>query len=322
MTYNIKKTNLYPLVYGIGDQVLFTNLIEDLAKRDNNLISIASPSFTHTLFNDHPLVHSVIDIAKIDLIHSHPDHPTFDSKLLDTYFDEVIFYDPYLSDYIKIKSHIIDIWRNLLKLPPTTNTLTDVKCNDIHIDSYNNIVQHIQTTEYIIVQLKGGTGYSGASDEGSSSSYIKSLKDYHDEYQLLTTLSNNFNNHHFIVVRTKENIYDERLFDIPNISFLDDVPLLELQYVINNCLTFISIDSCIQHFAANKNHCKRGIVIWGNDPGGPPHTANHEHNVNLITEKINQVHISDETIIKELEDILNYINRCKWDEKPVSLKSI
>ena len=33
----MKKTNLYIVSGGVGKQVLFTNLIEDLAKKDNEI---------------------------------------------------------------------------------------------------------------------------------------------------------------------------------------------------------------------------------------------------------------------------------------------
>jgi len=284
----MKKTNLYIVSGGVGKQVLFTNLIEDLAKKDNNLISIAAPCVE--LFSHHPLVHSVIDFTKIEFNYD----TLINSQLLDKYFNDIILFDPYQSNLLKCKEHILDAWRKGLHLPGTNNTLTDVKVDNNDNEygsnsSYNDIVQHIQTTEYIIVQLKGY------------------FRQYHDEYQLLTTLSNNFNNHHFVVVRLKEDIYDDRLLDVPNISFLENVPLPELQFVINNCLAFIGVDSCIQHFAANKEYCKKGIVMWGNCVGPQPHTIGHQHNTNLMSEKIEQVYISDETIIKEFSLLLNTI---------------
>jgi hypothetical protein len=331
----MKKTNLYALTGGVGKAVLFTNLIEDLSKKDKNLISIVSPFFTNELFTYHPLVHSVIDMAKIDHFYN---ESTFDRDQMSKYFEDIIFFEPYLSNYLKSEQHLIDIWRQGLSLPSTTNTYTDVRGKDTAHHNFEEnrllsslgqaaefqpshgrtqereqqrartkafappVTEETQSSQYIIVQLKGGTN----KDFETKSTYdLKFQRDYHNTYQLLYTLSNHFKNYHFVVVKTSQDEYDKRLFDIPNIYFVEDIELLDIQHIVNDCLTFISIDSCVQHFAASKSYLKKGIVMWGNALGPRPNTIGHQHNVNLTSEKIDQVYISDETIIKELENIIN-----------------
>jgi len=333
----MKKTNLYALTGGVGKAVLFTNLIEDLSKRDNNLISIVSPFFTNELFTYHPLVHSVLDIAKID--HFFYSELTFVGPQMATYFDEIIFFEPYLSNYLKSEQHIIDIWRQGLSLPSTTNTYTDVRGKDMAHHNFEEnrllsslgqasefqpshgrtqereqqrgrtkafappLTEETQSSQYIIVQLKGGTNKDLPGDESTKT--LKFQRDYHNTYQLLYTLSDHFKNYYFVVVKTSQDEYDKRLFDIPNIYFVEDIELLDIQHIVNDCLTFVTIDSCVQHFAASKSYLKKGIVMWGNALGPRPNTIGHQHNVNLTSEKIDQVYISDETIIKELENIIN-----------------
>lgn len=290
----MKKTNLYVVTGGIGKEILFTNFIEELSQRDNNLISVASPYAS--LFSLHPQVYSVVDLGRIDPLVPHI--PTIDSQIINKYIDEIIYFEPYFSNYLKLNHHIIDIWRKGLSLPPIQNTYTDVKCGGKNSIAYQKVMEHIKPhSQYIVVQLKGGILDNTSINQ----------RDYHDEYQLLDGLSKYFTDYHFVVVRTQHNIYDERLLNVPNISFLEDIPLLDLQFVINNCLTFISTDSCIQHFAANKYHLKRGIVMWSNMVGPQPDTIGHQHNINLISEKIDTVYISDKNIINQLEKLLKMI---------------
>ena len=87
----MKKTNLYVVTGGIGKEILFSNLIEDLSHKDDNLISVASPFAP--LFALHPQVYSIVDLSRIDPMNV--TFPTINFEIIDKYFDEIIYFEPY-----------------------------------------------------------------------------------------------------------------------------------------------------------------------------------------------------------------------------------
>ena len=291
------KTNLYVVTGGIGKQVLFSNLIEDLAKKDGTLISIAS--VYPTLFVNHPLVYSSIDLWDID--HLNIEHKTLDPKLIDKYFHNIIGFDPFFSNYLKLENHIINSWREGLSLIPTQNTYTDIVVNSDNAKTYNGFLHIEENERFVIVQLRGGTYINNK----SRNEKLKEIRDYSDIYQLISAIANRFCDIHFLIVKTSEDVYDERIDKLPNVGYVENIPLLDIQYLVNKCLTFISIDSCIQHFAVNKENLKKGIVLWGNIVGPQINTIGHKYNTNLMSEKINELYIHEDVILEKLENILS-----------------
>jgi hypothetical protein len=78
---------------------------------------------------------------------------------------------------------------------------------------------------------------------------------------------------------------------------------LTLQYFILSkfCLTFISIDSALQHFASNERLNKKGIVLWGETL--PKHFG-YKKNINLLSSTPHVVDIETDEIINQLKQII------------------
>ena len=93
----MKKTNLYVAHGGIGKCVLFSSLIDTFSKRDNDKISIAC-GFPD-VFKFHPKINSAPQWTGGDLRHD-----------IAEYFNDIIFREPYVSQYAKRDRHIVTEW--------------------------------------------------------------------------------------------------------------------------------------------------------------------------------------------------------------------
>lgn len=73
---------------------------------------------------------------------------------------------------------------------------------------------------------------------------------------------------------------EERLVD----DFRKNLSLKELEVLVNECQTWISVDSFFQHFCWSLG--KTGIVLWG---PSDPNIFGHPQNINLIKDRKNLV---------------------------------
>lgn len=281
------KTNLYVVQNGIGKVSLFTNFIDELCERDGMDISILSPY--PELFSQHPRV-------KSNLLLGVSNH-----EVLNEYFNEIIYVEPYLSNYMKGNEHILVSWRYLLGLKTENfDDYTEVFTDDSAKKYYENVKQHLQKP-YIIVQLKGGT--TVYNDNKRDDNMV--MRNYINEYDLIKSIHDSFKNHYIMVVKTHNDIYDERVDKLERICTLEDESLLVIQEMINNSETFVSIDSCIQHLSCNRENPKKGIVLWSNVT--KPNQIGHNLHVNIQSESANDIKVSNDLIIDELKKILNYV---------------
>lgn len=281
----INKTNLYYVQNGIGKVALFTNFINDLYERDQNKISISSPY--PEIFKNHPYVQSSTMLG------------TESSKMLDDYFDDMIYVEPYFSVYNKDKSHILKVWRELLGV----NSETFDDYIEIFTDNESNLyyqkVQESIGKPYIIIQFKGGTNIY------SKEKNIDTSRDYNDELNLITKIHNTFKEYFIMVIKTQHDYYNPLINNLDRICTVEDENILILQELVNNCTTFVSIDSCIQHLACNKNYFKRGVVLWGNSTHS--HKIGHQMHINLKSDSLMELKINHDDVIDNLKNLLEYV---------------
>jgi len=281
----ITKTNLYIVNNGLGKVSLFSNFINELCEKDDNQISISSPY--PELFKYHPGVRSSINVNS----------PV--SELYKKYFNDIIYREPYLSNYIKGDEHILVSWRNLLGLKTEGfEDYVEIYTDDIAKTFYQGVTEAIKMP-YIIFQLKGGTHPFGDIVREDN----MTLRNYNDEYELIKYIHDNIKTHFMMIIKTHNDVYDKRLDSLERICTVEDEHILTLQEVVSNCDTFVSIDSCVQHLACNKDNMKKGIVLWSTMTNCEQIGHNLHHNI--ITNSISDLRVDKKTILNLLCNILN-----------------
>ena len=92
--------NLHVVMGGLGKNIIFTSLIPSLCEKDTDKVSIMTP--WPFVFNSNERVESI----------EHPMGWEYYSNL--SKYDNIIYHEPYLSNYIKTeKFHILDAWADM-----------------------------------------------------------------------------------------------------------------------------------------------------------------------------------------------------------------
>lgn len=282
------KTTLYVIQNGVGKCVLFSNLIEDLHKIHNSKISICSTY--PELFKNHPLVASSIGLAL--------PHYT----VLQDYFTDIIYFEPYKSNYLFEQEHILTSWRKGLNLDSENyKDIVDVYTDDKAKIFYEQVTKKIGK-KYIIIQLKGGNNIHGEDRQD-----IMIFRNYREEYPLIKAIHDSFPDYFIMCIKVKNDKYDTRMDQLDRMCTVEDEPLLTIQELVNNCSAFVSIDSCVQHMACNKISPTPGVVLWSTitNPLQIGHTLHH----NLQSDIVEFVQTDPIKVTNCLKDILNGKNQ-------------
>jgi len=285
--YPKNKTPLFIIENGIGKCVLFSNMLKDLSQAYESKISVASPY--PDLFKFNPIIASSLNMA-------------LNKDVIKDYFSNVIYSDPYKSDYLKQEEHILTSWRRCLNLTFTdyldeVEIYTDQKAKNY----YQQVIQKIGK-KYIIFQLKGGNVVGG-----SSRNDLMIQRNYIDEYDLVKAVHDNFTDHYLMCIKTNIDEYDDRIDKLDRICTVENEPLLIIQELVNHCSTFFSIDSCVQHMACNKLHPKPGVVLWSTltNPTQIGHTIHH----NLQSDIAEYVKLDAKDVVEKLGEIISAKNK-------------
>lgn len=284
---SIQKSNLYVVVNGVGKVSLFSNFIDDIVSTTNGLISVSSPY--PELFREHPKIHSSIDINNIV-----PD-------LYKKYYNNIIYNEPYFSNYIKGDEHILVSWRKLLGIDyENFEDYTDIYTDSLAKNYHQHVMENIKK-QYIIVQFKGGN--SPYSESKRLDNMV--LRNYNYELELITKIHDTFKDFFIMIIKTSQDEYHPAVNNLDRICTVEDENILIIQELVNNCTTFVSIDSCVPHLACNRRYPKKGIVMWSNITH--PHQIGHDLHINLQSESINELTINHEDVINHLKNTLEYI---------------
>ena len=153
-----------------------------------------------------------------------------------------------------------------------------VKCPFFKIDQKELDNFNITNKPYILVSLKNRMYESEFIYEKSKYFTIKK------NLEFIFNLKKHFKNHEII-----------DLADIKNNTLKD------LILAVAKCDTFLSVDTSLQHLAANEFLQKKGVVLWNNS--GNINIHGYEHNINLVN---NFIHPYDnyDIIYKNLKLIL------------------
>tara|TARA_R100001594_G_scaffold65251_3_gene99485 strand:+ start:381 stop:1181 length:801 start_codon:yes stop_codon:yes gene_type:complete len=101
-----------------------------------------------------------------------------------------------------------------------------------------------------------------------------------------------------IILKLKKDLPDYEIIDIADIQTNN---FKDLILVVAKCKTFLSVDTALQHLAANDFQRKRGVVLWNNEANVDIY--GYDYNINLVN---NFVHPFDnyDIILKQLLNIL------------------
>ena len=227
---------------GLGKCIAFSALIPKLVQKNNAKIRIYTPY--PEVFIENPNVEWVLDQNTINIDHEYIQES-----------DDIVYVEPYKSDFVKGKKHLIQSYADLLGVTWDSDEhpklYTDYVANELKTTFKKGKVKK----DYIIVQFSGGQ----SSVDWENNSYYKSG----DE-------GRNYNS--FFAQRLINLIHEK----YPNLSILNyslpNEPHYEntIKFAMKNshwhealkkATGFISIDSSLQHMAASTG--TKGIVLWG-----------------------------------------------------------
>ena len=296
----MKKTNLYVAHGGIGKCVLFSSLIDIFSKRDDNKISIAC-GFPE-VFKFHPKINSAPQWTGGDLRHD-----------IAEYFDDIIFREPYVSQYAKRDRHIVKEWARLFGFD------LDVEGMDMQPDMFinpqwtgeaKNIYDKFIQEKFIMLQFTGGQPADNhyVQSKGYTQNAMTQGRNLQNYYDMMLALGEEFKNYKFF------------LYALPNEPV--QVPA-ELQKrvltaqtnamvfaaLVNQAETFFAIDSSLHHFAAARQYRKKGVVVWGTTT--TPTMIGHSLHTNMQSLSPTEIKVDPKDVIDNLQKILQGKNQNK-----------
>ena len=138
--------------------------------------------------------------------------------------------------------------------------------------------------KFILVQFTGGQGVMVEDYNISNSG-----RNYHEGQELINLIKEALPDINIVVFG--HNNEQEQLLNTTQSIYTDK---LDFMILAKYCLSFISIDSCLQHICSNKSFNKKGIVLWGTSK---PHMFGYDKNVNIISEYPYCVEIKPKNIV-------------------------
>ncbi|MGH1460647.1 MAG: hypothetical protein ACRBB6_01300 [Neptuniibacter sp.] len=288
-----QKPNLYTIKGGIGKCVAFTALIEQLAKKDGKKIVVGAgyPG----VFNAHPNVAGTLKGITEQAI-----TPVADQ------FDNIVWREPYVSNYCKGNSHILDEWAKLYGMKPLKgggyNSRPDLVVPEGFQKQSEELKSRIEKP-FFIVQWTGGQPPNNFNNK----------KKYPDNY---LTKGRNVRNYQEIMLALAEEYPDHQflIFALPNEPI--EVPaslksrvlrakagVLAFADLLRSADSFIALDSCLQHFGAARQIDKKGVVLWGQTTR--PERIGYSCHTNLNSSDDDQVIVPVPDVLDSLKAILN-----------------
>ena len=227
---------------GIGKQVAFTAIINALAKKDKDKIQIHSPYVD--IFGGNTNVKYALDANTI---------PQHDKRILES--QNICYSEPYKSNFIKGEIHIIHSYCKLFGVK-YLETMRPKMFTDHYKEDAKKVAG--DDKDFIVIQFSGGQAPAGFNPQNQyfsndptrnyhsylAQKVIDLIKEKHEELKIIN-------------------------FSLPNEPAYkkterpDLIPFAQWHEILklSNCKGFISVDSCLQHFARSAG--RKGVVIWG-----------------------------------------------------------
>ena len=291
--------NLYRIDGGVGKSIMFTSLVEQLAKRDGGHICIetAYPE----VFNGVPGV----DIAY------HSGQPK-DPKQFYKYFDKVYAAEPYNGNFWKGDVHLLNAWAFYLGLPEIKEPKKQLPVLSANIpippQRLQQIFQAIGSENFIVIQISGGQ--SPYELQGKDPTQIPYTANPMRQGRNMTAIDP-------LVAVFKDKLgKDFKLvqFGLPNEPMIKDAVQLgqlglhfvEWFAVFQRAAGFIGIDSMMAHAMAS--YKKPGVVFW---EGTSPDQFGWEYKgrLDLNSALPNGITVTPELADKAIQHLTKYIKK-------------
>ena len=247
MIKKILKSHLHILDGGVGKHLQFSSLIPAIHKKYEQKLSITS-AYPETLKN-------CPEVALSNCTHVDPIVATW--KTYYNKYDKIFYFNPYLGNFLKGDIHITTEWSNLYEIK-----IDDVRPN-FEINKEREKIIHSSILELGKFILSNAYNVE---NQGRNYKYGQ---------ELINILKEEYPNINIIVFK-HPNEQEEYLGETKSIFNTREDFMILSKY----CLTFICIDSALQHMVSNIKFNKKGIVLWG---ATEPHRFGYENNVNIIS---------------------------------------
>lgn len=258
---------------GIGKNIMFSSILDKLNKK------ICISSFWHNLFNDHPVIEAC-----------YPNYGWDYYGMKDFYnrFNEIVFTEPYFSNFLKRETHCIEAYHKLLNL----------KFNGLyHNLHFSN--EEIQKTKKFVEQL----------GDFILVQFVGSDKDFNKDINALGSRN--------LPLETGQEIIDIIVKDLGisvlevnngALNFNNTLVTQRLQakdYCLLTifCKSFVSIDSCLNHMSAFKNNPKKGVCLWRDFEYAK--NFEYNHNINMYSEFPLKMKFDSKKIVDKLISVHN-----------------
>jgi len=289
--------NTYVVEGGIGKQVAFTSIIPALKQRDQETIQIWSPYVECYGYN--PNVKMVYDMGSIEIS---------DPRILAS--DNIIYFEPYKSNFAKGREHIVESFCNLTGIEYNYKMRPRLYTEHLK-ESVDEWLKEKEINKYILVQFTGGQTplQYAPGKEYVSSNLGKNYPLYFANY---------------IVAKLIEK-YQVTVIDcsLPNEPYIPgtvkcDLHWSQIHEMMKDAEGWVGIDSCVNHFSASTG--VSGVAIWGNTRWNQ---FGYMHNKNLTfhqKKEFNDYFIADiqdpRNILVDPDLILQIFDKHVWLSAP------
>jgi hypothetical protein len=259
--------NIYILQGGIGKHVLFSSMIEKLSEATGEKIIIMSAY--PDLFKFHPKVEKTVFYNE----------PGFYDEYVYNTKNNIVFSEPYFSNYVKGKTHILEEWCNLYNIKYDETILPDLYVDKFSIEESERFVN--ENKKFIIIQFSGGQS-PVTMDINKQHISMGQIRDY--PRALAQEFVNKFKEKYPDTTVLNYALPNELTYNLDGCIQIES-PYLFYISLLNYAETFVSIDSSLHHFAANRYINKKGVVLWGSTS---PKCLGYKKNINLTNAKDNK----------------------------------
>ncbi len=203
----------------------------------------------------------------------------------------VFYNEPYRSNFLKGDCHIIDYWRQMYDLPDNNDRRPNFFINERREKELEKDIMKLG--KFILVQFTGGQSVKIENYDLENAG-----RNYNQGQEVVNLLREALPGVNIIVFghnNEQEPLLNTMAFNNfgGNPKFVDKIDFMILA---KYCVSFISIDSALQHMCANKSFNKKGVVLWGTSK---PEMFGYENNTNITSEYPYCVEIEPKKIVDE-----------------------
>jgi len=272
-----KLADIHILEGGVGKHLQFTSMLDDLTV--DKKINIMSP-WPEIFKHDSRVAHSCV--LHIPPLHDHT-HTFFKN------YWNVYYHEPYRSNFLKGDCHVVDYWRQMYELPDVDDKRPNFQINQQREKILEQDI--LKLGKFILVQFTGGQAIKADNYDTENAG-----KNYNHGQEVVNLLREQLPNINIIVFghdNEQKPLLNTMAFNNfgGNPKFVDKVDFMILA---KYCVSFITIDSALQHMCSNKAFNKKGVVLWGTSK---PEMFGYNQNINLISDYPYCVEINPKTIV-------------------------